>query len=208
MKRLLSILPLFAALIGCSEAPKSTPAATAEKKEPAKPPEPVGGLSAFHAMFIQARNWSTDAQGLRVGNLDLNEVKTVDGKAGAWEATFVSPSRGRQRRYTYSVIEVPSANLHQGVFGGPEDSWAPGGQARPFLVQAFKVDSVKAFEVAKAKGADYAKKHPDMPIKFLLESTPRFPDPAWRVIWGESVSTSSFSIFVDATTGDYLSTAR
>ena len=47
-----------------------------------------------------------------------------------------------------------------------------------------------------------------MPVTFLLEFTKRFPNPAWRVIWGESVGTSDFSIFVDATTGEYLETMR
>jgi hypothetical protein len=90
-----------------------------------------------------------------------------------------------------------------------EETWAPGGQASPFQIQAVKTDSTAAYELAVKKGgADYGKKHPELPIQFLLESTRRFPGPAWRVIWGESVSTSSFSIFVNATTGEYLQTAR
>ena len=32
----------------------------------------------------------------------------------------------------------------------------------------------------------------------------RFPDPTWRVIWGESVSASDYSVFIDATTGMLL----
>jgi hypothetical protein len=58
------------------------------------------------------------------------------------------------------------------------------------------------------KGSDYARKNPGKPLKFLLEKTARFPDPAWRVFWGESVSTSAYSIFVDAVTGQYLATGR
>ena len=58
------------------------------------------------------------------------------------------------------------------------------------------------------KGADYAKKNPDKTITFLLEQTDRFPNPAWRVVWGETVGSSSYSIFVDATTGEYLRTVR
>ena len=30
----------------------------------------------------------------------------------------------------------------------------------------------------------------------------------WRVVWGDSVGTSNFSVFVDATTGEYLETMR
>jgi hypothetical protein len=37
-----------------------------------------------------------------------------------------------------------------------------------------------------------------------MEQTKRFPDVTWRVIWGESVGTSDYSVYVDATTGQYL----
>ncbi len=43
-----------------------------------------------------------------------------------------------------------------------------------------------------------------MPVNFILEWTPRFPNLAWRVLWGESVSTSPYSVFVDATNGQFL----
>jgi hypothetical protein len=29
-------------------------------------------------------------------------------------------------------------------------------------------------------------------------------DPVWRVIWGESAGESSFSVLVDASTGDFI----
>ena len=48
---------------------------------------------------------------------------------------------------------------------------------------------------------DYVKKNPDTPIMILLEHTNRHPDLAWRIIWGTSVSTSNFSVYVDASTG-------
>jgi len=41
------------------------------------------------------------------------------------------------------------------------------------------------------------------PPQFVLECTARFPDPVWRIYWGESVSTAEWSVFVDATTGEY-----
>jgi hypothetical protein len=114
----------------------------------------------------------------------------------------------RSRRYTYTDAAVPPANLQKGVFGGSEDPWAPGGQTRPFHIAALKTDAVAAYAVAMKKGADYAKKHPDMPMKFLLEATKQFANPAWRVIWGESAATSDYSIYVDASTGDFLKIAR
>ncbi|MGD0013732.1 MAG: hypothetical protein ABSD56_04815 [Bryobacteraceae bacterium] len=196
-------LPLALLLSGCSEQPKPV-----EKPKPTAPPEPVSALSAVYKMYTQARAWAPDCRLLRVGALDLKEVPSQGGKAGAWEATFVSESARQSRRYTYSVVESTASNLREGVVGGPGDSWSPGGPVSPFPIQALKVDSPAALETAMKKGADYAQKHPELPIRFLLEQTTRFPGPAWRVIWGESVSRSSFSIFVNATTGEYLQTAH
>ena len=46
-------------------------------------------------------------------------------------------------------------------------------------------------------------KNPGKPVTFLLEKIAKYPDPVWRVIWGESVGTSNFSVYVDASTGEY-----
>jgi hypothetical protein len=172
-----------------------------------KPPEAVGGQYALHQMYTRARSWAPDAQVLQLKSIQLNEVKAAPGKAGAWQATFVSTATGKARSYTYSVIEG-EGNLHLGTFAGPEQSWGgPRPNARPFLMAAVKTDSTAAYETALKKGADYAKKNPDMPINFLLEAG-EFPNPAWRVIWGASVGTSNFSIFVDASLGTYQKTMR
>lgn len=197
-------LPSLLLMGACGQAPR-----TAEKaKEPPKPPEPVSAQWAFHQMYVYARSWAPDASPLRLASIELEQVPCKAGKCGAWEAVFVSPRLGRARRLTYSVIEA-EGNLHKGVFAGLEESWTgPRGQAELFPVAAFKVDAAAAHELAMKKGADYAKKNPDMPMSYLLEKTKRFPNPAWRVIWGRSISTSSYSIFVDASTGEYLATAR
>jgi len=99
-------------------------------------------------------------------------------------------------------------NLHKGVFAGLEEGWSGARTATPFLIAAVKTDSDEVYQTALAKAADYEKKNPDKPIAFLLEKTEQFPDAAWRVIWGESVGTSNFSVFVDASTGKYLQTMR
>jgi hypothetical protein len=190
-------------LTGCTE---GTPEPAA-KKEPAKPPEPVTARVAFHQMYLMARSWSTDVEGWRMESVPLRTVQAADGKYGAWRATFVSSSRRASKSYSYSVIE--GEGLYKGVFGGPEDSYSgPRGQTSPFPAQAFKIDSDAALKAASEKGAEYSKKNPDKPIHFLLENNKRFPNLTWRVIWGESVGTSNFSIFVDASTGEYLQTMR
>jgi hypothetical protein len=202
MKPLLAALATAAILMipGCSEAP-----APVEKKQ-APPAQPVKGRSALYQMFNAARAWSPDVQVLSLRSIDLPEVKRERGKAAAWQAYFVSPGTGRARSYTYSVIES-AGNLHKGVFAGLEESGAHGGTS-PFLIAAVKTDSDEVFQTALKKAADYEKKNPDKPISFQLEKTAQFPNPAWRVIWGESVGTSNFSVFVDASTGAYLQTMR
>jgi hypothetical protein len=187
-------------LAGCSEPPKKA-------AEPEKPPRPVTGRHAFFQMYGSARLWAPDVQGLRLSSIRLAQVKDEPGKSGAWEATFISPSRLMSRTFTYSVIEG-DGNLHKGIFSGLEESYRQQGQASPWPIQALKIDSDQAYEEAAKKSADYIKKNPDKPMFYLLEKVTRFPDVAWRVVWGESISTSNYSVYIDATTGEVLEKTR
>ncbi len=181
----------------------SQPTQTA-KKEPEKPPEPVTGQSALYRMFTVARSWAPDVKVLTMHSIALQEMPDVPrGKAAAWEATFTSDQRSQARSYTYSVIESPP-NLHKNVFAGLEQGWSgPRGVTAPFLMAAVKIDTPDAYKTAEAQAADYEKKNPGKPITWLLEKNNKFPNPVWRVIWGESVGTSNFSVFVDASTGEF-----
>lgn len=193
-------------LVACSDSAKEI----AAKKELEKPDEPLTGRQAFQKMFPMARGWVTDAQPLLMQSYNLQQVKSEKGKAGAWQATFVSVSLRRARPYSWSAVEA-GGNLHKGVFAGPEQSWAgPTGQEIPFDIGAIRIDSDQAYEAAmKHKDAiAFTKKYPDKPVMFLLEKIRRFPDLAWRVVWGESVSTSEYSAFIDATTGMFLERTR
>ena len=191
----------------CSEEPKKA----AEKAPPPPPPEPVSGSTAFFRMYTAARGWAADVQALGMNSINLPEVKREPGKAAAWQVMFVSPEKQRARPYTYSVIEAPG-NLHKGVFAGNEEGWSgPRGPAKPFMMQALKIDSDAAYQTALKKGkkaAEYIKANPDKSVVFLLEQTNKFPSLTWRVIWGESVGTSNYSVFVDASSGEYLETMR
>jgi hypothetical protein len=193
-------------LSSCSEAPKPEEKKTAEA---AKPAEPVTGRYALNQMYLAARAaLGSDVEPLQCISINLQEVKTVPGKAAAWRCTFVSARAGKAKDYTYSVVESVG-NLHKGVFAGLDESWSgPRGAAKPFIIAAIKTDTDAAYEVAAKKAKDYEKKNPGKSILFTLEKIDKFPDPAWRVIWGESVGTSNFSIFVDASTGTYLETMR
>jgi len=192
------VLAAAAILPGCSSGPS-----TEQKQAPAPPPEPKTGREAFQQMFITARTWSPDATPLDLRSMNLNTVKSGGGKAGAWRGTFVSESHARVKAYTWSAIE--GEGLHEGVFGEPDESWSgPSADAKPFLVAAIKFDSDEAWQTAAAKSADYMQKHPGTPILYILSFSNRFPDTTWRVVWGESVSASTYSVFVDATLGKFL----
>ena len=192
-------------LTACSDTPTTT-----AKKEPEKL-EPITGQTAVYRMYQMARSWSSDAEVLQLMSLRIGEfTQEIPGKAAAWQATFVSTSKGKSRSYTYSIVES-QGNLHKGAFAGPEESFSGSrGVATPFLIAAVKKDSDEAYKTAledtKSHAADYDKKNPGRPITILLEKTNKFPDPAWRVIWGESVSTATFSVFIDASTGLFLET--
>jgi len=192
-------LPLLLALTACSESPK-----TEKAKAPETPPEPLSGRQAFQKMYPAARGWALDAVPLQLKSIDLSQVKAEKGKTGAWQAIFVSPSKGKSKNYTYSAIEA-EGNLHQGVFAGLEENFTVGrGPVSLFDIAAIKIDSDQAYDVAAEKSADYIKKNPGKPISYILERTNRLPDLAWRVIWGESVASSDYSVYVDASTGKFL----
>ncbi len=192
------LLPAMILMAACSEAPK-----TVEQKAPPKAPEPLTGREAFQRAYPQARGWAMDAQPLQIQSINLGQIKAEKGKAGAWQITFVSPSLGRAKMYTYSAVEG-EGSLHEGVFAGPDESYTPRSDATPFLIAAIKVDSDEAYKTAADKSEEYIKKNPGKPMVFLMEQGRRFPDPTWRVIWGDSVGTSDYSVFVDATTGKLL----
>jgi hypothetical protein len=202
MKKL--VLALTSALLlltSCSETPTAAPVA---KKEPEKAPEPISGQSALYKMYQVARSWASDAQVLKMNSIALAEVPDVPrGKAAAWQATFTSASRSQARSYTYCIVES-QGNLHKGTFAGLEEGWSgPRGITSPFPIMAVKIETDTAYETAIKQGAEYDKKNPGKPISWLLEKQNKFPDPVWRVIWGESVGTSNFSVIIDASTGEY-----
>jgi len=200
---------LFAMLTACSDTPTST---TTAKKEPEKL-EPVGGQTAIFKMYGMARAWASDAQVLKMQSMHLTEAKDgPPGMAPAWQAVFVSAAKSQSRGYTYSIVDG-EGNLHKGTFAGPEEGWSgKSGNNTPFLMAAIKVDTDAAYKTAMetpaSRAADYDKKNPGKPITILLERTAKHPDPAWRIIWGESAGTSNFSVLIDASTGEYLETLR
>jgi hypothetical protein len=194
MKICIAVLAILS-LSACSDAPVA--------KVVEKPAAPLTGRQAFYQTFPQARAWAADAQPLRIRSMELKELKADPGKSAAWEVTYASLSLGKSRVYTWSAIEA-EGNLHKGVFASHEESWRAGGAEKAFPIQALKIDTVDALKTAIAHSDAYFKNGQNKPTaKFDLEDTARYPDPVWRVYWGDSVSTAQWSVFVDASTGQY-----
>lgn len=188
---------LAAVLAACSSAP------VAEKKtEP--PPEPLTGQTALFRMYQVARTtWARDVMIERMTSMTVNGVPDPPpGKANAWQAVLVSPSSSNAKSYTYSIVEqLP--DLHKGVFGGPQES--PSGT--PFLIAGVKTDTDAAYQTALGKLTKPDEKGiAGKPVLILLEMDRRYPNPVWRIVWGESLSRATVSVFVDAATGQYQST--
>ncbi len=136
------------ALCGCGAT------STAPKKAEA-PPEPVTGLHALYQMFAASHAWAPDAQVYNFTSIHLSDVKPQPGKAGAWQAVFVSPSLQQSRTYTFSVIEA-SMSLHQGINSGKPDAWSgPNASSQPFSIAAARVDSDAAYQTALKKAAAF-----------------------------------------------------
>ena len=189
----------FCLLAACS----TSPPAAENKAEP--PPEPLTGLSALFRMYQVGRaSWASDAQVIKMSSVRLSGVPTAPpGLSDVWEATFYSPSHVRARSYTDSIVEqLP--DLHKDVFAGPLEDF----RGESFPIAAVKKDTESAYQTALVKAGKDAERIAGKPVLILLEKDNRFPDPVWRILWGESVSTAIVSVFIDATTGGYLETVR
>ncbi len=194
---LLHVTPalLFA---GCSSAPKPAP----EKPEK-KAAEPVTGLHALYQMYSHARSWAPDIKILSYVSIGISQVKPQPGKAAAWQVVFASEALSMKRAYTFSVYQA-SVTLRQGMFPEAPGAWS--NDHRAFLIAAVKTDTDQAWETALKHGEEYNRKNPDIPISYTLEMDRKVNDPVWRVIWGESATSSAFSVQINASTGEYLRT--
>ncbi len=182
---------------GCSDSPS-------KKAEEKAAPEPVTGLHALAQMYNSARTWAPDVQILRVISLQLGSDKLQPGKAPAWQATFVSPTLGQSRVYTYANADL-TTTLHEGIKPDPAASYSARGQsAQPFVIQAAKKDTDELYATALEHGKEYNDAHPGTRINYLLELNNRSSAAAWRIMWGDSPSSSAFSVLLDASTGTFL----
>jgi hypothetical protein len=195
---------LIVSLAGCTTTEPPKPAA--KKKE--EPAAPITGRSAFYKMLPSAKTWAADCKGIQMESIQLKDVPAEPGKAAAWRAIFVSEAKGRMKTFLWSAVDA-EGGFRKGTWEGSEDSFRGRlGQAAPFYMQALQHDSDEAYKEALTKEDAYFKTGDKSSVNFLLEFTPRHANLAWRVLWGETVGTARYSVFVDASTGKFLEKGR
>lgn len=195
--RISALLTVVAVLTACSP---EKPVA----KAPEPPPEAVGAQKAFFRTLPSARTWSPDVLPLTIESVPIPEVKWGEGKYGAWRVTYVSPAKQRMKVYTYSVVESPG-NVYKDVFSPLEERWnGPSGQTAPFRMEAFKIESDKAWARAVEKSAAFLAKKSTAPVHVLVEWNQRFAQPSYRIYWGNSIGTSEYTVFIDTFSGEFL----
>lgn len=202
--RILPVVVLLSLVSACSDTSSEAKSSEAKSTQAPKPPEIITGRQAFQRTFPSARAWAADCHPLQVRSLMVDEAKSDAGKAAAWEITYVSAERSQSRVYTWSSVEEGS--LHEGVFPRQPDAWrGPVAQQQPFDAAAIKIDTDAALQTASAASSAYLSKPGEKPqVMYLLEDTPRYPDPVWRVLWGASIGTAQYAALVDATTGKLI----
>jgi len=192
---------LFFALI-CLVSCASPPPAAVKKVEPA--PEAVGAQKAFFRTYPSARAWAPDVLVMRVESVAIPEVPPNGGKFGAWRITYVSPAKMRLKVFTFSVAESPG-NVYKDVFSPLEERWnGPGGSTEAFRMEAFKIESDKAYQTAAEKSAAFLAKKSTKPMNVVVEWNKRFSQPSYRFYWGDSIGMAEYSAFVDTVTGQFL----
>ena len=66
---------------------------------------------------------------------------------------------------------------------------------------------IQACEIAGVTVPHYCY-HPKLPVFFVLEFTADQTAPVWRVVWGETIGTSQYSILVNGATGEFVKALR
>ena len=191
-------LTLF--MLGCSPATRP--------KQAEQQAEPVTGLHALAQMFSAARTWQPDVLVLRITNLNAGAAKPQPGRAQVWQGTFVSPTAGQARTYTFSVVDL-STSIRTGIFPDPPSPFSARAQsAQAFNIAAARKDTDEVYATAVKQADEFLKDHANEPANYLLELNDRAPDAMWRVYWGSSVATAPFSVLVDASSGEFFRTLK
>jgi len=196
-------------LSSCSQTsnPAGGNVATVQASEPSNAAGPVTAKTAYGSMYKSAYKWAPDLVLLKLAPKDAAGLASGGGKAGAWEATFASPSKHEYRVFTYAIAAQPP-DVTKGVSIGNGVPW--GGATRdvmPVQSSEFSVDSDAAYTTAAADAAAWLKKNPDKKLSsFQLGNGYSFPTPVWYVMWGDKKA--GYAAIVSATTGKVLNNKK
>lgn len=207
-KPIIAALALFALLTGCSSGPtpktdsptpKSAPqAAPAEKKA-----QYLTGREAFQKLTIAARNWSPDAQPLKMESSPRADDKH-DGTAAVWTASFASAQRGQIRSFLWSGA-VGEGAPEQGITPGSQDTYNAGNAStQPFDPAFLKADTDEALQTADKHAPSAAKKLKGAPVKFQLFNDTARQRLLWRVIYGSSEYSAKAVVDISARDGGFV----
>jgi hypothetical protein len=177
--------------------PAQQPAAAPKKKEI----QQETGRRVFQNLYITARNWSADAQPVRLESSSNSQARGLDGKAAIWRARFASPGiRSAIKSFQWSGMPEDD-----GISPGTEDNFNPANaQTRPFDFAFLKSDSDNAFaEAQKNGGAKYLQKAGDSgQVTYELEWNARKNELYWIVRYAGGPA--RLTVLVNASTGKFL----
>jgi hypothetical protein len=193
---------LLAATLTLSACNSSAPPKTVMQPKPA---EYLSGREAFQTLYSAAHSIAADVEPYRMESRYTKDSPASDGKSALWRADFASPSKKLSKTFSWSGLAGPDAP-ERGVSHGADDTFNPGNSTTQiFTPQFLKVDSDQALEVAqKHGGAKLTGADPGQPIFYMLDFNARKNQLIWHVIYGTNQFDAKLTVFVDATTGEFL----
>jgi hypothetical protein len=203
MKRTLALAS--AAVLGllllssCGDEPKPVETKKEEKKKPAVPEGNITGLTAYYEVYAAARKLAPDIQTASIEGVDVDGVKSEEGKYSQWKIVLVSASQQQAWTFIYSTVE--KAPITRGINPQGNIKWAGARpDAMPYGNSDFSIDSDAAFKAAAEKAKDYLSKNPKPISTFALGNATSFPAPMWYIQWGSKTG-GGYAAFVNAQTG-------
>jgi hypothetical protein len=189
---------------GCQSKPQAN---APEKTEPA-PSQYETGRTAFQKLYLAARNWSPDAQPIKIESRP-RPGDPHNGTSSVWSGSYASLRMGQTRSFLWSGATGDDAP-EPGITPGGIDTFSAGNiNTQPFDIAYLKVDTDKALEVANKKGgAAILKKKKDQPLKYALAWEPSKARLRWHVMYGNSERDAPLHIVVDASTGEFVRTEK
>jgi hypothetical protein len=209
MTRTIAALAVWLTIAGCSSPQPTSKGAenSPAKVEPKKEAERLTGRSAYQKLYLAARNWSPDAQPLRLESMPRSDDKH-DGRASVWSARFASAQRGLLRTFTWSGA-VGEGAPEPGISPGSQDTYVAGNAStQPFDPMYLQADSDKALETADKRAPASVKKVKDKPVKFVLYNDATKGRLLWRVIYGGAEHSAPAIVDISARDGGFVMVER